>query len=110
MQIEAAESGRVEDGPGQDEAVGDDDGRVTPKRGEGGLRVGIAQREGRANLNAMPGRTFGDRRGRGREPPTPGPSGLCVDGSDVAACGNQGCKRRHRKIRRAHEGEAQRQV
>ena len=37
MQIEAAEARRIERGPGQDEAIGDDHGRVGAEGGEGRL-------------------------------------------------------------------------
>jgi hypothetical protein len=81
VDVEAAEARGIEDGLRQDQAIGDDDGDIRAKGGEGGLFIGRFQADGMADGQAELGGAGVDR-GRAQVlAASGGAGGLGVDGA-----------------------------
>ena len=108
MDVEAAEPRRGQDRRRQDQAVGDDHGRIETESGE----VRLLCRDLSATPECAPAmpRSSGNGVDR-RRPRSLAAAGrarrLGVDGSDLVAGIDERAQRRDGEVRRAHEGEAQ---
>ncbi len=105
MDIEAAKARRIEDGPGQKQAIGGDHRDIEAERGEGGLVGRVLQAFGGSDGEAQ---CLGAELNGGRGEPAAvrRPRRLGVDGRDLVAGGNQGLQRHAGKIRGSHEGNS----
>ena len=94
MDVDAAEPGRIEDGVGQNKAVGGDHGGIGAQRRDRGLLVGALQTHRRAHVQAP---LLGAYLHRRRPEPlaAPGPPGrLAIDGGNVVAGIDEGVQDR----------------
>ncbi len=98
MQVETAQSRRIEDRFGQDQAIGDDHGGIQVEGGECFLLRRVAQRHRRAHRDLVLERQRMDRRGLGLKAATLGTRRLRIDAGDVVTGGDQLGERRHREI------------
>ena len=108
MQIEAAELRGVENGLGQDHAIGDDHGGIGVVGAKFLQRFRRLQGRRRQYGDTEPPRLLLDR---GRLQLHAAPGGLCragIDRRDLVAMGDEFQQRRHREIGRAHEDQAER--
>ena len=105
MHVDAAEARRVEDFLRQDQAIGDDHGRVELKVPEGLVFILIFQRERGEDGDAVAFR----RLMHGGFPLFLAASGgagrLAVDGGDLVSGGNEGFQNGHGEVGCAHEGK-----